>query len=340
VASRPDWRTAGPSPTIVSLVGRRSLLLVLAFAMLAGAAAGASNSSTEARGVLLGVLGNPARFESLTGQRSRVVHKIVSWDQGHTWGSPFASLFTSMGEMPLLGFGTDRRGTGPISPRAIAFGQGDAFLVAINQAVAAWGRPIYVRPFGEMNGHWTPYSAFDRSGRPRGPTHTTAMFRKAFARVYLIVHGGADTNARLRALGLPPVAAELVSNPFPRVRVIWNPQGYGSPDIPANSAAAYYPGDRYVDVVGNDLYNQGGRAAWEANDKLYADHPAKPYAIVEWANWSIDDAGFIRRMATFVRTHRRVELVSYFHGNPGSPWDLSGKGATRAAYRVAITPLG
>ena len=33
----------------------------------------------------------------------------------------------------------------PRSPAAIANGRGDAFLLGLNQAVAAWGKPIYVR---------------------------------------------------------------------------------------------------------------------------------------------------------------------------------------------------
>ena len=87
-------------------------------------------------------------------------------------------------------------------------------------------------------------------------------------------------NATLRKLGLPPVAgADL---PASKARIVWNPQGYGSPDIPANSAAAYYPGDAQVDVVANDLYLQSTGTAWEANERLYAAHRNKPYAIVEW----------------------------------------------------------
>ena len=43
----------------------------------------------------------------------------------------------------------------------------------------------------------------------------------------------------------------------PHIAGSWNPQGYGAPDIPANSAQAYYPGDRYVDVVGNDTDGDG-----------------------------------------------------------------------------------
>ena len=60
----------------------------------------------------------------------------------------------------------------------------------------------------------------------------------------VIVHGGpvAAINAKLASLGLPPLAGgDLPANPFPTTRVVWNPQGFGDPDIPGNSAQAYYP---------------------------------------------------------------------------------------------------
>ena len=122
--------------------------------------------------------------------------------------------------------------------------------------------------------------------------------------------------------------------------MVWNPQGYGAPDIPANAAKAYYPGDAYVDVVANDLYDQGFKAAWEANDALYAAHPRKPYAIAEWGLWGIDDPAYVERMAAWVKSHSRTELLAYFSSRPGSLWDLASKPRSRAAYRRMITPLG
>jgi hypothetical protein len=62
--------------------------------------------------------------------------------------------------------------------------------------------------------------------------------------------------------------------------VVWNPQGYGSPDVPGNSAQVYYPADRYVDVVGDDLYDIGGKAEYAAADKLYRAHPSKPFSFL------------------------------------------------------------
>jgi hypothetical protein len=233
-------------------------------------------------------------------------------------------------------------GQGAITPKQVAYGAGDSFLIELNQVAQQWTGQIYFRPYGEMNGHWNSYCAYDSSGRQRGRSHTTAMFRKAFARTYLILHGGpkAVLDAKLRKLGLPPVAQDLPLNPMPRVRVIWNPQGYGSPDLPGNRAQAYYPGDAYVDVVGNDLYDIGFKAEWAANDRLYKAHPNKPYAFVEWGLWGIDDPEFVRHMATFVRTHGRVELLSYFNAKRGSIFDLASKPKSLAAYRSLIPKLG
>jgi hypothetical protein len=127
----------------------------------------------------------------------------------------------------------------------------------------------------------------------------------------------------------------------PKLRVVWNPQGFGAPDVPANSAQAYYPGDSYVDVVGDDLYDiRGHGATWAAAEALYKAHPSKSFAFPEWGVWGFDDPAFVRSMATFVKRHRRVEFIAYFSGNAGSVWDLASKPASRAAYRALIVPLG
>jgi hypothetical protein len=136
------------------------------------------------------------------------------------------------------------------------------------------------------------------------------------------------------------VSHDLPSLPVPQLRVMWNPQGYGSPDIKANSAQAYYPGDSFVDIVANDLYDIRFNAEWEANAALYAAHPSKPYAIGEWGLWGIDDPAFVRRMAGFVRNHPRVVLIAWFKSQSGSIFDLATKPKSRAAYHNYIVPLG
>jgi hypothetical protein len=289
--------------------------------------------------IQLGVLGDPGRFDAQTSQHSGFRLIIMRWGQGE---SPqyWSSLFATMQPVPLLGLSTGGgEGGGPevITPGQIARGAGDGFLLALNRAIATWGMPIYVRPLAEMNGHWNAYCAYNANGSAKGTDYSTAAFRNAFARIYLAVHGGAGVDRALAQLGLPPIHGALTANPL--VRVLWNPQGYGSPDLPGNSAQAYYPGDRYVDVVGDDLYDIRGHAEWAATDALYAAHPGKPFAIGEWALWGIDDPGFVEQMAQFATTHGRLILLGYYSGRPGSVFDLASKPRSLAAYRRLIASL-
>lgn len=306
----------------------RSALALVAVVLVC--ASGASAGEQAGR-VQLGVLGSPERFQQLTGQRSTVEHVFAGFHQG----AALPRILGNLGPVPMLAIKP-----GPISTLDVAQGRADGFLLQLNAALAGFGSLVYVRPMPEMNGHWNEYCAFERDGSSRGPRFSTEAFRKAFARIALLARGGSAgyLTAKLRTLGLPGVAGDL---PRTQARIVWNPQGYGAPDIPANSAQAYFPGNAYVDVVANDLYRQvGGAPAWDANEKLYAAHPSKPYAIGEWGLWSVDDPQFVERMAAFVKSHRRVELVAYFSSRPGSPWDLASKPKSLAAYRKLITPLG
>jgi hypothetical protein len=290
----------------------------------------AAQAAALAAPVQLGIFGNIDRFHSLTGQQSQVGHVIVGWGQ-----STFAQIWPQLGPVPMLGFDN---GQGTMTMQALARGTGDAYLLAMSESARGLGKPVYIRPLGEMNGHWNAYCAYNTNGTPRGIAYSTANFRKAFARIYLIMHGGPTVNATLKRLGMPLVSTDIPTNPF--VKVVWNPQGYGSPDVAGNSAQAYYPGDRYVDVVGDDLYDIGGKAEFAAADKLYKAHPSKPFSFPEWGLWGVDDPKFVQQMATFVKTHPRTKLLAYFNAKPGSIFDLASKPKSLAAYKRYILPLG
>jgi hypothetical protein len=322
--------TSPPGSTTRRLLALTVPVILAGVVAAAAGAAGASDARPAAR-PHLGILGDPSRFTQLTGQRSTVLHSFIGVHQPET----ISDLIAKLQPLPMLAIKT-----GGLSTASISRGRGDAFLFELNRAIAESGGVVYVRPMPEMNGHWNEYCAFNKDGSSRGPQFSTAAFRKAFARVAIIARGGsmAKVNASLRKLGLPGV--RNVDLPRTRARMVWNPQGYGAPDTPANSAQAYYPGDAYVDVVANDLYLQSTGAAWDANEALYRAHPGKRYGIAEWGLWGIDDPSFVEQMATFVRTHPRTELLAYFNSKPGSIWDLGSKPRSRAAYRRHITPLG
>ncbi|HVH51952.1 MAG TPA: glycosyl hydrolase [Gaiellaceae bacterium] len=316
---------------------RVGALIALAFAFVV------SSSHAAAQAPLLGIKGDAARFQTLTGQDSTVRHAIVGWGQGLTWGSQFQALLAQLGGVPMIGLSTrGRDGKEAVTPQQIALGAGDGYFASLADAASSFGQEIYIRPFGEMNGYWNDYCAYTKNGASK-PGLETKWFRKAFARVYLIVHGGpaATINAKLKALGLPPWAgADIPDNPATVLHVVWNPQGFGAPNIPGNKAQQYYPGDAYVDVVGDDIYDQKGKAEWGAADALYKAHPGKPFSFPEWGLWGIDDPAFVKKMADFVLTHKRTEMLAYFESVPGSIFDLQTKPLSKAAYARYITPLG
>jgi len=290
--------------------------------------------------ILLGLHGDPARFQNQTGQQTQIVHTFVSFAQTSSLGR----IAANAGPVPMLALNTGAYGATPTAtPRGIALGQNDAFLIRLNGVVNDWsGDRFYVRPFPEMNAYWESNSAYDKNGTARGGAFTTAWNRKALARIAIVLRGGAqaDVNAKLAKLGLPGVHQDLAIT-TPKLRIVWNPQGFGAPNLPGNSAQAYYPGDAYVDVIGDDLYDiRGHGATWAAAEALYKAHPHKAFAFPEWGVWGFDDPQFIRDMAKFVRTHRRTEFIAYYSGRPGSVFDLASKPASRAAYRAVISPLG
>ena len=314
---------------------RRVLALTVLLSLALPASAGAA--------LRLGVVGDKSRFQNLTTQHTDINLVFTSWNTGVDHPGILDRKLSEHGPIPMLGWGTTNTdGRQVIRPRGIARGDGDKFLVAVNQAAARWGQEIYVRPLAEMNAYWNKYSAFNANGTSRGPSYSTRAYRKAFRRMYIILHGGTrdEVNAKLAALGQSNLHGSADPTANPLLHVVWNPQGYGAPNLARNSANSYYPGDAYVDLVGNDLYDQHFTAAWDANLALYQSHPSKPYVIGEWGLWGIDDPAFVRRMASFARNHKRVEALIYYRSDKGSVFDLATKPKSRAAYKQYIVPLG
>ena len=316
---------------------RLALLAVLAFVL--AEAATAAVDATRGNRPLLGIAGPADRFKAQTGQDSPVRHIFLGWEQGRTWGSPFGQLFASVRPIPMIHIGTDRgrAQTEAITPAQIAAGRGDDYLIELNAAIAAFGSQIYIRVLAEMNNPQSLYSPRGPDGRSRGPSYSPAAYRQAFRRAFLILHGG-DVDARLRALGQRPVGRTLSSNPSPLLTVIWNPIA-GMDSRSRRPAQEFYPGDRYLDMVGNDVYaSRVGVAAHAANEALYRAHPGKPYALAEWG-MSVDDPGFVRGICAFLKSHRRTRIAAYYDPRL-SPFGLGDKPGSRLAYRRCITPIG
>ena len=186
----------------------RRLALLGVFCLLVVGSASAANEAVNKP--LLGIAGNADRFKTQTGQDSQVKHIFLGWEQGRQWGSPFSQLFASLKPIPMIHIGTDRgrARTEAITPALIAAGKGDGYLIALNEAIAAYGAQIYLRVMAEMNNPKNHYSPKRPNGTSKGPSHSPEAYKQAFRRAFLILHGG-DVDARLRSLGMPPLGRAL-----------------------------------------------------------------------------------------------------------------------------------
>jgi hypothetical protein len=301
---------------------------------VAGLLTPAANAAVSA-----GVYGNTARFDRLTGQHTESGLVFLGWDQGRTWGSKYDFFLNKLGERPHIALHPEGRGR-TLTPSAIALGKGDAHLIGLAQAIAASGKPAIIRPLAEMNNSKNPYCAFTPSGGRRGAAYSTRWYRKAFQRIFIVMHGGTAQamTARLRALGMPGVSSDLPASRYPNMTVVWNPLAVGVPSVPGNHYRDYFPGSRFVDAYGNNYYNTGAGYAFHRTDELYKAFPGKPFMFPEWG-LSVDSPDFVRAFATFVRRHRRVRFISFFNGPAGGAYDIGTKPRSRAAYRRFVVPL-
>ena len=224
-----------------------------------------------------------------------------------------------------------------ITPRGIARGEGDRYLLSLNRRIAEAGEPVYVRLLAEMNQANNGYSAFDRNGRSRGASHSTAAFRRAWRRSALILRGGplAAIDAKLRALHLPPVQGAREDLPRPQLALMWVPQTEGSPPIAANAPGKYWPGGRYVDWVGTDFYSRFPN--FGKLERFYDKFRGKPFVFAEWALWGADDPAFVRRFFSWIGSHRRVRMHLYNQGAlTNGPFRLNRYPRSRAAIESAL----
>jgi hypothetical protein len=293
-------------------------LAVLAMAALALAGPAAAGL-LEPRGekVFFGVsdTGDSANFGEFSTAVSKHPAVIESF---RTWGSDFPESihrWQVARARPMLHITTADGNDGHevLSPRAIAEGAGDRYLVRLNKLFWSKRMRAYIRPLGEPNRCLNVYAAYDCAGTARGGPHTPRWYKRAFRRIYVIVHGGgrkAAIDSRLAEAGLPPLQAGVRALPAAPVAIVWSPLPAGSPTVPQNRPRHFYPGSRWVDWVGTDFY--ASYPEWDALTGLYRRFSGKPFALTEWGVEAGDDPNFVRKLFAWIEQHRRTKMLVYY----------------------------
>jgi Glycosyl hydrolase family 26 len=318
----------------------RSLGVVAISCAIAVAAAGAAQFSggtskrpggplVPVRGVLLGGYSNPVASnwwtkrevlsrERLLGRRYAIDAHVAAFARGG--GGPARGMTAELrwdaayGRIPMLSF------DGPTRPfpglDRIASGAADRQLRAWARALKKVGRPLFLRPWWEMNTSWFPWAG-RRGGSP-------ATYVRAWRRMRTI----------FRREGAGNVVWVWCPN-------VTDAQSEG----PAHHWAAYYPGDAYVDWVGIDGYNWGG-AAWKsfrtrfgAAHGVYADYARrKPIMIAEYgsAETGGDKSAWYRDAAAVIprRFPSIAALVAWDASDPRANFRIDSSPGAVAGYRA------
>lgn len=258
-------------------------------------------------------------FASAVGKRPAVIQTF------HPWGNSLSQALPRWRKVrarPMLHISTKADdGTELITPRQIARGAGDGYLLSLNRVLSQQNVLTYIRPMGEPNRCLNPYAGVDCAGNVRGGEYAFKWYRSAFRRIAVIVRGGATRgwiNARLNKIGLPKVQSREKSR-LPRslraapVAIIWSPLPAGSPTVKANYPARYWPGKKWVDWVATDFYSRYNN--WGHLKRFYSKWSKKkglPMALTEWGLWGEDSPGFVRRIFRFVRSREQIRMMVYY----------------------------
>jgi hypothetical protein len=288
--------------------------IVLAIPQSAGAVTLLPPAGKVFTGVAMGY--DLSDFVRRTGHRPAVWEQFVSFDRSYAWAVRLAG---QQNTRLMLAISTARSQDQPgsISPGEIAAGRGDRWLIGLRRDLAGFGAPAYLRFLGEMNNCHNAYAPLSCSGSSRGSRYSARAFVKAWKRVTVIMRGtsGSQIDRRLSRLHQHPLRTSVGDLAPARIAMVWSPMTGGSPMVSALDPARFWPGRRWTDWIATSFYSKFPRFDWlSAYYARFADRYRMPFMFAEWAMWQNGDPGFVRRVLSWTRSHRRTRMLVYNQG--------------------------
>jgi hypothetical protein len=303
-----------------------ALAAALCCAIVAAARAGAGDLLRPPSGKVFFGVTDTGKIEDFRAFANTVGKHPAVIQTFHPWGNNLHYAIPRWGEAqarPMLHISTidDQTGAEIITPRGIAQGTSDDYLIRLNSSFATRQIRAYIRPLGEPNRCLNAWASFTCSGSSRGPAYTTYWYKQAFRRIAIVLRGGgtlAEIDARLGRLGLPRLdrkakdGAEPDALPEAPVAMVWSPLPGGSPANRQNRPLNFWPGGRWVDWVGTDIYSR--YPVWRTLKRFYRIRKLrrKPLALTEWGVSAGDDPKFVKKVFSFVRSHKRTKMLIYY----------------------------
>ena len=245
-------------------------------------------------------------LEVSLGQRLDIVHWFMSWN--NEWDASLVASASQGGRLPMISWESVNA---PVED--IAAGHFDSYIQSWAEGAKAHKGLIYLRPFPEMNGDWTPWN-----GQPELLVLAWQRMVKIFDEV------GSDN-----------------------VRWVWAPNVTDEPRIDSNRMELYYPGEAYVDVLALDGYNWGTSRSWSEWTR-FDDVFAAPYErIAKLGNqpiWlaevaSTEEGGNKAEWITemFASTaFPRLEALVWFNEDKETSWHVNSSDAAIQAFQQSL----
>ncbi|MGL4610300.1 MAG: glycoside hydrolase family 26 protein [Trueperaceae bacterium] len=248
-------------------------------------------------------------LEGQLGQKLSIVHWYMSFD--HTWDAHLFEIASEGGRLPMIAWQPHRQ---PLDD--IINGVHDAYIKSWAVGAKDFGGPIYIRPFPEMNGNWTPWH-----GNPAKLVlawkHVVDIFR-----------------------------AEGASN----VKWVWSPNITDEPRVDDNKFEMYYPGTDYVDILALDGYNWGtvrSYTAWKSYEEIFAQPYERVSLLGPQPIWLAEVAStehggnkaqWIADMFASTK-FPRIEAIVWFDEDKETDWRIASSSGSLSAFQNGLSTL-
>jgi hypothetical protein len=289
--------------------------MTLLAALPAGArsAPGLLPPAIPAHGAYLGAWVNPqgARGKGLEEKPMKELSQLAAFNA--SVGRPVAILHAFSGFLDPLPTRTlaaiERNGSIPLldwhcgDVADINAGKDDKVIDTYAKGVRAFGKPMFIRWYWEMNLDKHKPNSCDAFGK--GPA-----FVAAWRRIRTIFTADGATNAAF----------------------VWCPSAHGD-------VTPYYPGDNYVDWVAGDKFDRTGRGQ-DAFGEMFGSYLAtlpthnKPFMVGATGASATDQAAFLRGIGRDAPKYPQIKAIMYFDSPGKHGFVLQGDGL--AAFKALL----
>ena len=252
-------------------------------------------------------VGDLASFEATVGAPVKIQAYFVAF--GDSFPKDIAAKLKGTGKIFLVFW--EPQG----SLDAINAGQWDSYMSTFAADAKAYGDPVLIAPYHEMNLVDSPWSGVH-------PGNSAAKLVQAWRHTHDVVATSGATN----------------------ITWGWAVNQEPNPDTAANDIANYYPGDAYVDIVGVDGFNFD--SPWQTFDTVFARMLGRLQAyhkpIYVFSIASAEGPG----KAAWITDALAVQMQKYgikawvwFNANKEKNWLVNSDPASLAAFKSALAQL-